>query len=162
MMDLNDPDLRPVELSIAPARHYVFLGALAALAILIMARSAISEAGIVPRAILFVVGAFLLWQAEKLRRAPAITLKLTDDGLVQHDGVVVARWDQIKRIDHGALAIKPSNGFMLLLNEKLPRAWVPGLWWRLGRRVGVGGTAYAGAAKFMAEQIALRLKARDD
>jgi hypothetical protein len=53
--------------------------------------------------------------------------------------------------------MKPSNGFTVVMETKQPRAWAPGLWWRVGRRVGVGGVTGASQTKFMAEQIALRL-----
>ncbi len=145
------------ELGIAPARQLVFLFALAALGILMIWQAIQSEAAIVSRALIVVLGLSLIFVADKIRRTPRISLLLTEEGLFQDNGEAVATWDQMVSIDRGALALKPSNGFTLLLVDKQPRAWVPGLWWRLGRRVGVGGTAYAGAAKFMAEQIALRL-----
>lgn len=157
-MTFSTDDTVIAELGVSPARQYLFLGALVGLGVLIIWQTMNSEAALVPRALLFVLGIALLFQANKLRMAPKVKLLLTEAGLYQSDGELVADWDQIQSIDRGALAIKPSNGFTLLLKEKHQRAWVPGLWWRLGRRIGVGGTAYAGSAKFMAEQIALRLK----
>jgi hypothetical protein len=70
--------------------------------------------------------------------------------------------DGIRSVERGAFAFKPSHGFTLVMKEKQPRAWAPGLWWRLGRRVGVGGVTSAGQTKFMAEQIALRIEDRND
>jgi hypothetical protein len=43
---------------------------------------------------------------------------------------------------------------MLRLSDKAPRAWYPGLWWRMGRRVGIGGVTSAAQTKAMAEIIA--------
>jgi len=65
----------------------------------------------------------------------------------------------------GALFLVVFGGAVLLVAERLrratqPRAWSPGMWWRMGRRVGIGGTVAAGPAKFMAEQIALRIATR--
>jgi hypothetical protein len=74
---------------------------------------------------------------------------------------VIARWDEIKRVERGALAFKPSNGFLLTLEQPQPRAWVPGLWWRVGRRVGIGGITPAGEGRYMADQIAFRLSQRE-
>ncbi|WP_052700867.1 hypothetical protein [Loktanella sp. S4079] len=102
-------------------------------------------------------GLAALWLAEKIRRAPFCTIELTETELRDTNGTSIARLDEIKNIDRGVLAIKPSNGFTLILKNTKPRAWAPGLWWRLGRRVGVGGITSAGQTKFMAEQIALRL-----
>ena len=104
-------------------------------------------------------GTGALWLAEKMRRATLSVIELTDTEIRDSNGNVLARMDDIIAVDRGAFAFKPSNGFTLKLKTKKPRAWAPGLWWRFGRRVGVGGVTSAGQAKFMAEQIALRLAA---
>ena len=44
---------------------------------------------------------------------------------------------------------------------KGPAAWQPGLWWRLGNRIGVGGMTPGSQAKAMAEIIAIKLAQRD-
>lgn len=98
--------------------------------------------------------------AEQQRRATLLTLSLTETELWDSSGRLLAKMDEIVLVDRGTFAFKPSNGFTLVLNTKKPRAWVPGLWWRVGRRVGVGGVTSSGQAKFMAEQIALRLSDR--
>jgi hypothetical protein len=64
-------------------------------------------------------------------------------------------------VERGAFALKPSNGFTLVMKHKSPRAWAPGIWWRTGYRVGVGGVTAAGQSRFMAEQIALMIARRD-
>jgi len=102
-----------------------------------------------------------LFLAEKLRRATLTQIIMTQDTISTSDGVVLAQIDQIISVDRGAFAFKPSNGFTLKVETKQPRSWAPGLWWRLGRYVGVGGVVSAGQSKFMAEQIALRIAARD-
>ena len=63
-------------------------------------------------------------------------------------------------MDRGAFAFKPSNGFMLKLSRKGPFAWEPGIWWRIGRRVGVGGVTPGTPAKVMAEMIQERITRR--
>lgn len=104
------------------------------------------------------IGAMLL--GEKLRRATLTKIIMTEDAIISSDGTVLAQMDQIISVDRGAFAFKPSNGFTLKLETKQPRSWAPGLWWRIGRYVGVGGVVSAGQSKFMAEQIALRVVAR--
>ena len=104
-------------------------------------------------------GALVL--GDKLRRVTATTIIMTEDGISSSDGTVLAPMDQIVSVDRGAFAFKPSNGFTLKLETKQPRSWAPGLWWRLGRYVGVGGVVSAGQSKFMAEQIAFRIAARE-
>lgn len=108
------------------------------------------------------LGAAALWAGERLRRATAAEIVLTADGLRDSDGRVLARMDRIASVERGSFAMKPSNGFLLILTEPAPRAWVPGLWWRAGRHVGVGGVTPMREARFMAERLALMLAARDD
>lgn len=107
--------------------------------------------------ILVAFGALVLWGAERMRRASRRAIFLTDEGLFDTTGAQLAAMDNIASVSRGAFALKPSNGFAVVMRSKQPSAWVPGLWWRFGYRVGVGGVTNAGAAKFMAEQIALRL-----
>ena len=107
--------------------------------------------------VLVLLGAGSLTLAEMLRRSTQLVLQLTLDGLQDTSGTMLARWEDMDRIERGAFALKPSNGFSVVLKEKQRRAWAPGLWWRIGRRVGVGGVTPQRAARFMAEQMALRL-----
>lgn len=103
-------------------------------------------------------GVMMLWQAERMRRATTLMLELTDTELRDNSGTVLARIDEIRSIERGTFAFKPANGFTLVLHNKKPRAWLPGLWWRFGRRVGVGGVTHAGQSKFMAERISMMIK----
>jgi len=110
---------------------------------------------------LLVFGVLVLWLADRMRRATAMTLRLTPDGIYDSDGRELARMDQIVGVDRGAFAIKPSNGFVLRLTERPGRAWAPGLWWRIGRSVGVGGVTSANQTKFMAEMLSAMLAERE-
>ena len=109
---------------------------------------------------LVVFGGAVLLVAERLRRATQIEIALTDTELRDSTGRVLAVIADVVSVERGAFALKPSNGFTLVMRDKAPRAWSPGMWWRMGRRVGIGGTVAAGPAKFMAEQIALRIATR--
>jgi len=104
-------------------------------------------------------GVSMLWLAEKLRRATKLTIILTADELRDSRGVLLAKLSDVQSVERGAFALKPSNGFTLVMKSKSSRAWAPGIWWRMGHRVGVGGVTAAGQSRFMAEQIALRLAA---
>ena len=103
-------------------------------------------------------GGLSLWLGERLWRATQLGIVLTETELRDTSGAVLARLDEIRHVDRGALAMKPANGFTLVLAKARPRGWAPGLWWRVGRRLGVGGVTAAGQTKFMAEQIAQRIK----
>jgi len=109
---------------------------------------------------MLLLGCGVLVLAEKLRRATRDELILYADRLMDSNGEVLAMLDDIQSVDRGAFAFKPSNGFTLKLKSKQPRSWAPGLFWRFGHFLGVGGAVSAGQAKFMAEQIALSLAQR--
>lgn len=108
------------------------------------------------------LGLFALWGAERLFRATDKRLELTRTELREAGGRVLARVDEIQGVDRGAFAFKPSNGFLLKLRQPAERVWAPGLWWRFGRRVGVGGVTPGSAAKNMAEALAIMIADRDE
>jgi len=110
--------------------------------------------------LLLVVGVGAIILGERMRRATALSLILTREALVDSSGRELCRLDQITGIDRGAFAFKPANGFLLRTNTKLGRSWSPGLWWRMGRRIGVGGATPGGQGKFMAEAIATHIALR--
>ena len=98
-------------------------------------------------------GVTCVFLAERMWRATAQWLILTRDGLRDNTGRMIAPVAQMRSVDRGVFAFKPSNGFRIQLTEKAPAVWQPGLWWRVGRSVGVGGVTSGTPAKFMAEQI---------
>ena len=109
---------------------------------------------------LIAVGGFALWAAVAMHRATASGLELTRDLLRTQAGEEVARVAEITRVERGMFAFKPSNGFLITLSSKAPRAWRPGVWWRTGRRIGVGGVTSAPQAKFMAEMLTALINER--
>lgn len=109
------------------------------------------------QAFLIAMGAGVLLLAERLRRATQLGLILTETELRDTGGRVLTTVENIASIDRGAFAFKPSHGFILRLHEPADRVWAPGLWWRFSKRIGVGGVTPSGSARFMAEQIALRV-----
>lgn len=112
------------------------------------------------RVVLVLLGAGTLVLGQKMRRATAMELELTEAGLRDSTGRMLAPMAQIRNVDRGLFAFKPSNGFLVTLDRPVARAWAPGLYWCLGRRIGVGGVVSSGAAKAMADQIAARIAAR--
>ncbi|MBL3569240.1 hypothetical protein DSD19_19835 [Rhodovulum sp. BSW8] len=146
-------------LRVSAVRRVIGLGVLLALAGLLLQIALVHPpAGIGYRAFLLAMGAGALALAEAMRRATARRLVLTREGLFDDRGRELARIERISGLDRGMLAFKPSNGFSLSLTEALPRAWAPGVWWRFGRRVGVGGVTSAGEAKAMAEILTALLQ----
>lgn len=102
---------------------------------------------------LLALGFGVLWLSYVMWDATQARIELTETQLRTSDGYVIAEVSDIRSMDRGMFAFKPSNGFMLRLNKKTPRRWRPGLWWSLGDRVGVGGVTGAAQTKAMAEII---------
>ncbi|MDQ7069965.1 MAG: hypothetical protein Q9M48_04355 [Rhodobacterales bacterium] len=110
---------------------------------------------------LVLMGAGALYLGDKMRRATLVTLELTETTLRDSNGMVLVEIADIKSTDRGTFAFKPSNGFILRLDSRATRVWQPGLWWRMGKRIGVGGVTSAGETKQMAEMIAGLVAMRD-
>ena len=43
--------------------------------------------------------------------------------------------------------IERTNGFVVRARNSVPAAWTPGIWWRLGRCMGVGRLAGGGVGR---------------
>ena len=93
-------------------------------------------------------------------KATAGRIWLTQEGLFDHTGAALARIEDIEAVDGGAFSLKPSNGFAVTLKTTGPRYWAPGMYWRWGKRIGIGGVPSGRAARFMAEQLSQRLPKR--
>ncbi|MEO1551754.1 MAG: hypothetical protein AAFR93_15200 [Pseudomonadota bacterium] len=151
-----------MRLPVSPARRVVSVGLQAFLGLLFLSLLSIGEAGVWwgPWA-LGALGLYFLVQAWGMWRASAHDLVLRRDGLYDSTGACVAPLAEIMKIDRGVFAMKPSNGFLLVTRTPGGRAWVPGLWWRVGRRVGVGGTPSGRMARQMADVIAAMVMERN-
>ena len=102
-------------------------------------------------------GIALVLLAERMRRATEVGIELTESELRETGGRRLCRFEDIAKVDRGAFAFKPSNGLVLHLKEPAQAVWAPGLWWRFGRRVGIGGVTSAAEAKALADILNLRL-----
>ena len=105
------------------------------------------------------MGAVALWLARQIWRATGRSLALTPAGIYDSDGRCLCVLDNVARVERGAFAFKPANGFVVHLKTPMARVWAPGLWWRVGRRLGVGGVTPAGPGRAMADMLALRVQA---
>ncbi|WP_439521224.1 hypothetical protein [Marivita sp.] len=117
-------------------------------------------ASLVWQAFLIGMGLISLLMAYKLQVATTRKLLLTETALTDSDGTVLAMIEDVVAVNRGAFAMKPSNGFVLTLKNPAPRVWQPGLWWRLGRRVAVGGVTPGAQARPMADIISIMIAKR--
>ncbi|MSU89746.1 hypothetical protein GE300_08955 [Rhodobacteraceae bacterium 2CG4] len=153
---MTDPDEPIAILRVSRARRVFSVAVQVALGLLLIwVALTLPERQLLIQALLAILGAGALWQAAAVWRATGTDVVLTRGGLRDSAGRTIADLDRIEAVQRGAFAFKPSNGFSLKLTEPAPRAWVPGVWWRLGTRVGVGGATSGKAARQMADVIAL-------
>jgi len=117
--------------------------------------------GFAYRFFLLAAGVFSLFSAQRLWRATSVGLELTQEVLRDTAGRVLAKADDIVKVDRGLFAFKPSNGFMVHLGQSYPRGWAAGMWWCTGKRLGVGGVVPAGETKFMAEALQMMIATRE-
>lgn len=142
-------------------RRLLGVCAVGGLGMILLWLAAVQAPGLGWQAFMLGVGGLSLWMAIRMWHATARRLELTPTGLQDDTGRMIARMEDIRAVDRGVFAFKPSNGFMLRLSRRAPGAWQPGLWWRAGRLVGVGGVTASTPAKIMAELIEARIGASD-
>lgn len=143
-----------------PGRRVLAVAMMFTLGVILIAVGLTQAGVLVARLALIVLGAGAMVLGDRVRRATALALVLTETELRDSRGRLLVSLDRIRRVERGIFAFKPSNGFLLHLDTPAPRSWAPGLYWSRGRVIGVGGAVSAGAAKAMAELIALRIAGR--
>lgn len=109
---------------------------------------------------LLIVGLGALWMAVRMWQATLQSVELTETELRSSDGILIAQVADIEAIDRGFFAFKPSNGFLIRTTTPGSRIWQPGLWWRAGRRIGIGGVTPGSQSKAMSEILAAMIAQR--
>lgn len=107
-----------------------------------------------------VIGALFIWQAQWNLRVTKHGLYLTKEGLFDGQNEQVCALYNMAEVDRGVFAFKPSNGFLVRLHEAEPKGWAPGLYWRLGRRLGVGGATHPAQNRQLAQAIEVLIMER--
>ena len=160
-MKQNDPDEVLAQITPSAGRRVLGIGLLAMLAIMVIYVAMATPPTLGWQVFLIALGVTALMIAQAMWKATHRTLELTRTELRDDTGQVVVLLEDVASIDRGAFAFKPSNGFLLRLKKPYARDWRPGLWWRVSKRIGVGGMVPMRPTKFMAETIALLLAERD-
>ena len=112
------------------------------------------------RVVLALTGLAFLWQAQWNLRVTHLGLYVTRQAIFDTNGKLIVLLANIVEIDRGVFAFKPSNGFLLRLEEPEPAAWAPGLYWRIGRRLGIGGATAPAQNKYLVETLQVLLMER--
>lgn len=110
---------------------------------------------------LIALGIAALVLGQKGWRSSSVAILLREDGLWQEDGTPIAPLDDIASVDRALFSFKPSNGFLIRMKDPLGRAWSPGMWWRVGRRVGIGGVTGGADTKIVADALSFMVAQRD-
>ncbi|MBE1282617.1 MAG: hypothetical protein GJ676_04825 [Rhodobacteraceae bacterium] len=152
---MNDEVLAVVNAS--TPRRYLGVGMLAVVGGIVLYVAFAAPPSAAWFAFLLVVGVAALYVAARMWQATEHRIELTTEELRCSNGTVIARVEDLEAVDRGFFAFKPSNGFLLKTGVSQSRAWMPGLWWRMGRRIGIGGVTPGSQSKAMAEIIAALL-----
>ena len=108
-----------------------------------------------PALILALFAAVIGWFGQALLFTRARAVIFEEGRLYDDSGAEICHVDDVSELEKGLHLFKPSSGFVLKLKTKQPAAWSPGLWWRIGHRVGVGGATPGRRAKAMADAIVM-------
>ena len=135
----------------SPTRRWTAVAMLAMLAVILFSLALAEPTPPLWRIGFAGMGIFSFWSATAIWAATREGLELTRSELRTEGGEVIASVADVVAVDRGAFAFKPSHGFLLKTRSPGPRRWVPGLWWRTGRRIGVGGVMPGGQTRAMAE-----------
>jgi hypothetical protein len=148
------------QLKASPVRRGLALFVMMLLGFLLLYLAITTDAGFFYKVFLVFLAAVVLWMARAMQLGTAGYIELRVTGLFFEDGRILALIDDIVRVERGAFAFKPSNGFVVSLKQKTARAWIPGLYWKFGSRIGIGGVTAPSDAKFMADALAVLIAGR--
>jgi len=158
--DLKEGEVLATVRASAP-RRWLGVGTLGLLGLMLIYVAAVKPPELHWQMFLLVLGGVSMWTAYRLHQVTENWLVLTPEGVADNTGRQLARLDNITRVERGAFAFKPSNGFLIHLAQPVGRVWAPGLWWRMGRRVAIGGVLPGGQTKNMAEILSALLAQKD-
>lgn len=141
-------------------RRWLALGVLAGVGLLSIYIALASPPAPAWLVFLIAVGAAALWLAHRLYLATEHRIELTRTEIRASSGERIALVADVEGLDRGVFAFKPSNGFLIRVKTPGSRVWQPGMWWRLGRRIGVGGVTPGSQTKAMAEILSALMAQR--
>jgi len=144
-----------------PARRVVAVGMIVVLGAIVLG-VAIARPPEFFAWMLFLVffGAGCLWMAWSMWQATGVELELTRSELREVGGRTLCTLDNVERVDRGAFAFKPAGGFLVKLKQPVGVVYSPGVWWRAGRALAVGGVTARQDGKNVADMMIVMLVER--
>ncbi len=107
------------------------------------------------------VGAISLYGGYRMWHLTGRMIELTEDELRLSDGTLICKTADIHKVDRSFFAFKPSNGCLVTTGGSYPTTWSPGLLWRFGKRIGIGGVTSVSEGKIMADTLSAMIATRD-
>ncbi|KIN73184.1 hypothetical protein [Sulfitobacter guttiformis] len=156
-----DPNEVLASAGASAGRRFLGLVSMGVLGLMLIYIAVVQSPALEWRLFLLVLGVGSLWLVDRMRRATSSRIELTETELRDSDGTVIALVADIDGLDRGFFAFKPSNGFLVRTTTKGANEWRPGMWWRAGRRIGVGGMMPAHQSKQIAEILAVIMAKRE-
>jgi hypothetical protein len=162
MTKAPDPDEVLATIHASAPRRWLGVGTMTGLGVLLIYIALARPPALGWALFLIAIGAGSLWLASKMYTATSRVIELTRLELRDSTGAVIAPVAEIDNVDRGFFAFKPSNGFLLRTTRPTgPRVWLPGMWWRMGRQIGIGGVTPGAQTKYMTELLAALMAERD-
>lgn len=149
-----DPDEVIFQLHPSPVRRYLGVASLALVSAVALRLGLESEASDGGRMLLMLIGALGFYANYRFWKSTHDGLELTPTELRETGGRRVMAVADIRAIERELFGvIRPTNGFVIAHHGRYPSGFKPGLWWRIGGRVGIGGLTPSGEGKAMAELL---------
>ncbi|MEM0977526.1 MAG: hypothetical protein AAGJ34_08330 [Pseudomonadota bacterium] len=107
---------------------------------------------------LMAIASAFLWAAYRMYSVPRAGLLFDGRVLRTEDGLVVAALTDIDVVQTGIFAMRPSNGFSLIMKEADHLPTRPGIFWRQGKMIGIGGILAAAETRAIGRLMQAKLK----
>ena len=147
----------------AMARRVIGIGSMFGLGGLVLWAGLTGGGDVFAKLVLSVFGLAMIAVGAIVTKATSTGLELTKNEVREIvTKRVLFRVENITKVERGLQILKPTNGLLVHLTEPGQRCYVPGLWWRWKRMVGIGGMTNAGQGKALAEFLNLMIAMKDE
>ena len=94
-----------------------------------------------------------LWFKRFLKRYSKVGFQINSTGLYDLETNLICKIDDIHKVDVSPYTFKSANGFIVFSKTKSKFRSVPGLYWRLGNRISIGGLISKNESKFLSTTL---------
>ena len=94
---------------------------------------------------------FIFWRY--LKRYGNVGFVIKDGSIFLPDGRLLCKLSSIETVDTSPYTFKSTNGFIIRLKERSSLDWSPGLFWKLNKRISIGGLITKSESKWLSTAI---------